>query len=56
LKEASIWIYPLLRNKYKIIHFSGDTDGAVPTLGTRLWIEQLDWKVEEAFRPYFTDG
>lgn len=52
LAEASIWIYPILRNKYKILHFSGDTDGAVPTLGTRMWIDKLDWKINERFRPY----
>jgi hypothetical protein len=29
--NASEWIYPLLRGKYRIMFYSGDTDGAVPT-------------------------
>lgn len=38
--EGSSWIYPIMKSyPYKILVFSGDTDGAVPTLGTRRWIE-----------------
>ena len=34
--EGSEWIYKILMNyDYKILFFSGDTDGAVPTYGTR---------------------
>lgn len=54
--EASFWIYPILKNKYRILFFSGDTDGAVPTYGTRQWINELNWPVTEAWRPWFTDG
>ena len=36
--EASLWIYPILRNKYKLMFYSGDTDGAIPTYGTKQWI------------------
>jgi hypothetical protein len=32
--NASYWIYPLMRHKYRILHYSGDTDGSVPTKGT----------------------
>jgi hypothetical protein len=42
-REASIWIYNIFLgypNRYKIMHYSGDTDGAVATLGTRRWIQQ----------------
>lgn len=41
---------------YKILFFSGDTDGAVPTYGTRRWLEDLSWDVKEAWRPWVTDG
>ena len=54
--EASIWIYPILQNKYRIMFYSGDTDGAVPTYGSKQWIQQLDWGVKEEWRPWFTDG
>lgn len=34
--EASIWIYTILRPYgYQLMHYSGDTDGVVPTIGTR---------------------
>ena len=37
--EGSFWIYPILKSYgYRILFFSGDTDGAVPTLGTKRWI------------------
>jgi hypothetical protein len=33
--EGSYWIYPLLKaNGYKVLVYSGDTDGSVPTYGT----------------------
>jgi len=32
--EASQWIYEKLYGKYRMLKFSGDTDGAVPTWGT----------------------
>lgn len=38
--QGSQWIYEELgaKNKYKMLHYSGDTDGAVPTIGTENWI------------------
>ncbi len=37
--EGSIWIYTILKPYgYKLMHYSGDTDGVVPTIGTRRWI------------------
>ena len=41
-REGSIWIYNIFLgypDLYKILHYSGDTDGAVATLGTRRWIQ-----------------
>lgn len=32
--EASEWIYKELQGKIKMLHYSGDTDGAVPAIGT----------------------
>jgi len=54
--EGSIWIYPILRNKMKIMIYSGDTDGCVPTYGTKQWIEELGWKTTQGWRPLYTDG
>ena len=42
--EASKWIYKVLKNKIKMMFYSGDTDGALPTAGTKNWIESLKWK------------
>eukprot|EP00350_Pseudokeronopsis_sp_OXSARD2_P006968 CAMPEP_0170544386 /NCGR_PEP_ID=MMETSP0211-20121228/3164_1 /TAXON_ID=311385 /ORGANISM="Pseudokeronopsis sp., Strain OXSARD2" /LENGTH=232 /DNA_ID=CAMNT_0010848019 /DNA_START=578 /DNA_END=1276 /DNA_ORIENTATION=+ len=55
LPEGSIWIYPLLRGKYRIMKYSGDTDGVVPTLGTRRWIDSLGWPILENWRPWYTN-
>jgi hypothetical protein len=32
--EGSIGIYKELKGKYRILKYSGDTDGAVPFMGT----------------------
>ena len=42
-QEASKWIYKVLRHKLKILFYSGDTDGALPTYGTKMWIQSLEW-------------
>lgn len=39
-----------------MLHYSGDTDGAVATLGTQNWIYTLGWDTTEAWRPYFVEG
>lgn len=54
--EASEWIYEILRRKYKILVYSGNTDGSIPTYGTQMWIQKIGWKVTQNFRPYFVDG
>jgi len=54
--EGSIWIYPILKNKFRMMFYSGDTDGAVPTYGSKQWIKQLNWDVKEEWRAWETEG
>lgn len=43
-QEASFWIYDVLRvNGIKMLFYSGETDGAIPTYGTKEWIKDLGW-------------
>ena len=42
---GSIDVYINLEGKYKMLIYSGDTDMAVPTYGTKAWIESLNWNV-----------
>ena len=56
-QEASLWIYKILRGTgIKMLHYSGDTDGAVPTLGTKKWIEKLNFPITKEWTQWFTDG
>jgi len=52
--QGSQWIYEQLaaKGKYKMLHFSGDTDGAVATIGTQNWISTLNWDVHTDWTPY----
>lgn len=54
--KGSQWIYEALKDKYKMLHFSGDTDGAVPTIGTQNWIADMGWTVAESWAQYEVDG
>jgi len=55
--EASLWIYKILMQyDYRILFFSGDTDGAVPTYGTRRWIDSLELTISEKWRSWNIDG
>jgi carboxypeptidase C (cathepsin A) len=53
LPEASLWVYKVLKGQYRILFYSGTTDGAVPTNGSKDWIKNLNWKIQEKWRPYF---
>ena len=55
-REASMWIYEILRNQYRLMFYSGDTDGAVTTYGSKRWIQILNWPVVDLWRPWFTNG
>jgi len=37
-EKASQWIYEELKGKYRILFYSGNTDGAVPTHGSQKWM------------------
>ena len=50
--NGSIGIYPELKGKYKMLKYTGDADGSVPTLGTLHWIRDLNWTVTEEWRAF----
>jgi len=54
--EASQWIYEALAGKIKMLHYSGDTDGAVPTIGTQNWIASLGWNKTSEWKQYMVEG
>lgn len=54
--EASMWIYEILKGKVRLMFYSGDTDGAITTYGTKGWIKELGWPISDAWRPWFTNG
>ena len=53
--DGSVWIFDIIRHKYKILLYSGDTDGACPTYGYRLLLEKLNWGMTEKWRPWYTN-
>ena len=55
-QKASQWIYEELQGKIRMLHYSGDVDGAVPTVGTQNWIATLGWKNTSEWKQYLVDG
>lgn len=55
IMSGSEWIWEGLKGEYRMLKFSGDTDGAVPLTGTRHWIEDLKRTILEEWRPYYVD-
>ena len=52
--KASYWIYPYFKpNNIRVLHFSGNADGSVPTQGTRTWINTLGWNITKPYRPFY---
>lgn len=54
--EASMWIYPILRKQARLMFYSGDTDGAITTYGSKMWMKELGWPIVDAWRPWYTNG
>lgn len=54
LEKATQWIYPLLKGKYRMMHYSGDTDGVVPTIGTEGWMNDLGWTVTKKHQAWLS--
>lgn len=42
-----------MRNKYRILFYSGDIDGAVSPLGTLQWVSELGWEVKKEWNPFY---
>lgn len=56
-REGSQWIYPIMKGAgIKMLFFSGDTDGAVPTNGSISWIRSLKWPVTKKWRQWKIKG
>ena len=61
LPEGSQWVYERLADatkttaKYRILKFTGDIDGSVPTTGTLGWIGALNWPVKTPWSMYKLD-
>jgi carboxypeptidase C (cathepsin A) len=50
-----MWIYEVLKDNVRKLFYSGDTDGAVSTYGSKLWIMDLNWQTTKAWAPWYTD-
>jgi carboxypeptidase C (cathepsin A) len=54
--HGSIYAYPTLINAgLNILIYSGDVDGAVPTIGTRNWIRELNLAILEPYRSWYVN-
>lgn len=49
LPQGSQFVYEELHGKIRMMHYSGDVDGAVPTDGTQAWIDNLNWDIDQAW-------
>lgn len=38
-----------------MLFYSGDVDGAVPTIGSQKWISTLGWDVKKDWHPYMVN-
>jgi carboxypeptidase C (cathepsin A) len=55
-KNASYDIYPYIKKNYpeaRMLFYSGDTDGSVPTWGSLEWIDSLGWEQTKEWTPYY---
>merc|ERR1712070_1202199 len=37
----------------RMLHYSGDQDASVPTIGTERWINAMNWTTTKDWGPYF---
>jgi serine carboxypeptidase-like clade II len=51
----SIWDNEDLYSNYRMMKFSGDKDGVVPTYGTLGWINSLNREVTDYWRPWYVN-
>lgn len=52
-----MWIYPIMKaNGARMMFYSGDTDGAVPTFGSKRWIRELNWPIKEDWTAWYSDS
>lgn len=56
LEKCSQWIYEELKGQIKMLHYSGDQDGVVPTQGTLGWINSLNREEITPWKAYNEDG
>jgi len=50
---GSIQVYRNLKDKYRILKYSGDTDMVVSTYGTKGWIQNENWPIQNPWKQYF---
>ncbi|CAI2365713.1 unnamed protein product [Moneuplotes crassus] len=58
---ATQWIYPLLKGRYRMMHYSGTIDAKVPTIDTQRCMADLGWPVIKerktwSFKPLLLGG
>ena len=55
--SPSVWIYPVLKEAgIRMMFYSGDTDGAVSTYGSKLWINKLNFCLAADWRAWYSEG
>jgi pimeloyl-ACP methyl ester carboxylesterase len=51
--NASQWAYEALKDEpVRMLHYSGDQDASVPTIGTERWINALKWNTTKPWGPF----
>jgi hypothetical protein len=48
--NETIGLYGDLKSKYRILKYSGDTDGVLPAQGTKNWIDSLNWNITSEWK------
>eukprot|EP00344_Euplotes_crassus_P004940 CAMPEP_0196995206 /NCGR_PEP_ID=MMETSP1380-20130617/1373_1 /TAXON_ID=5936 /ORGANISM="Euplotes crassus, Strain CT5" /LENGTH=468 /DNA_ID=CAMNT_0042410819 /DNA_START=13 /DNA_END=1419 /DNA_ORIENTATION=- len=55
--KQSHWIYPILKDQnIRVLQFSGNADGVVPTQFTRDWIHSYGWPKVRDTAPFFAEN